>query len=386
MRRALLGVAVLVGVSAAGAGSAWSLADGERGDPPGATCNGLPATEVDASHQAQTGTAGDDVVVLVGEGAVYDALGGNDSICLSPTIRYALVNGDAGDDHVDASAAQARRGYSTEISGGPGSDEIVGSAFRDVMIGGSGDDVVEGGAGGDLLDGDGVDRVGRYSDPLVDGADHVDAGPGNDRIYSSVRGDDGASGADESIGGPGRDTLDHGPSRAGIVLRVQAGVVEGTGTDVPDTFEGFERYEGSGSDDLIVGTEGDDHLDGDFGRDRVFGLGGDDRLELARGRASGGPGDDLLSDGANGPRLRIAMGPGDDRVSLLQGRHTVAMGAGNDRVEFEGLRGTFAIGGGPGFDRVTTIRCKHHRRTGDVVTCDRSTATITSVERVRNRG
>lgn len=154
---------------------------------------------------------------------------------------------------------------------------FFGSDRDDFFVGGDGDDQLFGGGGNDVLRG----------------------GAGNDQIF-------GEGGDDELTGDAGDDTLDGGPGSdllsylaeggsQGILLDLEAqpGTVIDTFGDT-DTIAGFERYEGSGNDDSMIGGAGAEELIGAGGDDTLDGRAGNDLLRGGRGAddLTGGDGDD----------------------------------------------------------------------------------------------
>jgi uncharacterized protein len=131
---------------------------------------------------------------------------------------------------------------------------------------------------------------------------------------------------------------------------------------------GDDRIEGTRGDDVIVARGGDDRIDADRGNDvicagggddRVAGGDGDDEIDVGRGddRVDGGDGDDVI-DGGRGDDLVdggedddvIDGGRGDDRVEGGEGGDEIDAGRGDDRVE--GGDGEDALDGGRGDDRL----------------------------------
>lgn len=153
---------------------------------------------------------------------------------------------------------------------------------------------VAGGGGGGGAGSDGPDTlVGGPSD------DRIDAGGGNDRVYSR-------RGADTVLAGDGADRV----------------------------------YAGRGSD-RIFGGPGPDRLFGEKGADRIHGNEGADVIFVGAGRdwAHGGKGDDVIfaksRHDVDGRRDRegdrIFGGRGDDRINTRDGeRDIITCGPGND--------------------------------------------------------
>ena len=108
-----------------------------------------------------TGTNGDDVSVILGDGSGATAFGlaAQVNITGAEAANDRLtVNMLAGDDVVDAAGVLAGAIQLT-LDGGLGGDVLVGGDGNDVLLGGPGDDVLIGGPGIDTLDGGGDDDV-----------------------------------------------------------------------------------------------------------------------------------------------------------------------------------------------------------------------------------
>ncbi len=130
MKRAILalalGAAVLAPVASV-SGSAAAVAD---------TCRGLPATLVGTPGEVLTGTEGADVI-LSNNARRVDALGGDDTVCLTnhdgsgPNGHYPAVDAGEGDDDVDATAVPSGLEPGAEL--GSGADSYVGGPAQDVV-------------------------------------------------------------------------------------------------------------------------------------------------------------------------------------------------------------------------------------------------------------
>jgi hypothetical protein len=120
------------------------------------------------------------------------------------------------------------------------------------------------------------------------------------------------------------------------------------------------HLEGTGNDDVIVGTEGIDSIRARGGNDLVCGLGGDDNIQ---GNANvdtiyGGEGDDTINGNNNGDFLfgdkgndTIYGGNGGDVIYGDDGADTIYGGNGNDMIS--GVAGHDIISGGEGDDKIS---------------------------------
>jgi Ca2+-binding RTX toxin-like protein len=111
------------------------------------------------------GTAGDDVVVVAGQGSDVQVVGLATSITVSgaePAIDRLTISASDGSDVVDASGLTAGS-MALVIDGGVGDDVLIGGDGDDSITGGEGDDVLIGGPGTDTLNG------GPGDDTLIDG-------------------------------------------------------------------------------------------------------------------------------------------------------------------------------------------------------------------------
>ncbi len=229
-----------------------------------------------------------------------------------------------GADVIDARGA----GGGVTIYGGQRDDIIYGSAFGDQIAGGSGDDMIMGEAGADHIYGDSgfnIDLSERLSvatangnqvltvvtedafgdirptfDPLIAGADTIDAGAGNDIVFG-----------------------DHGIiTQAGSTQRLTniGRVIMVVGNQFDDGDD--DTLLGGAGDDIVLGGTGADDIDAGAGNDIVFGDHGQVDLSTS---ASG----DLA-----GVSLVQTIEPTVGDVDTIQG------GLGNDQV-FGGAAGDF---------------------------------------------
>ncbi len=131
-------------------------------------CQGVPVTHTfDAQDgSTQSGTSGDDVILVLAGPATILAGAGDDLVCVIGPQDDIQVYGGSGDD---------------QIWGGPGSGLLNGGSGDDALRGEGGDDVLDAGNSGEALD-------------------WLDGGPGDDVLY-------GDGGVDVLIGGDGNDAF-----------------------------------------------------------------------------------------------------------------------------------------------------------------------------------
>jgi Ca2+-binding RTX toxin-like protein len=246
-------------------------------------------TEEDAALYL-TGSNGDDVVTATySSGAVtftaglgseggFDNVAAAEGDCQPPAAGSVVcavkgapdsivLAGLAGNDELRAANFPATT--SVVILGNEGNDKLAGGdETEDAVVDGPGDDVVNAADRDDAL-------------PNNEGADDLDAGPGEDLFVS-----DAVCDGDSLDGGPGRDnanwanfdfavTIDMGAERAGLV-----------GSDGEPDCEGgpltvltrLEDIEGTGAGDVMIGDAGPNQLLGRSGPDRYYSGDGNDSI------------------------------------------------------------------------------------------------------------
>jgi alpha-tubulin suppressor-like RCC1 family protein len=162
------------------------------GGAPPPMCDGQVVTV--NLNEAETPTAGADVILGTPVGETINALGGADRICAG-----------GGNDTVNA---------------GPGADRVFGQGGNDTLRGGDVGDRLDGGVGNDTLSGDAgndtlLGQVGNDAANGGTGNDTATGHGGNDRLNGQAGGDTlaGSSGADTLDGGAGNDRLNGGTQR-----------------------------------------------------------------------------------------------------------------------------------------------------------------------------
>jgi hypothetical protein len=201
------------------------------------------------------------------------------------------------------------------------------------------------GAGDDLVDLSNAEGgAGNVSAPYGPRFE-VDTGPGNDEVIEGARGIQARLGTGDDIvrprrnlppqaiavggsisefdGGDGFDVVDESGRARSFRIDLRAGTIRTSGMAVDDLeahLASIENAVGSGGNDTIKGTNGDNRLIGGAGADTLEGLGGDDRLaafldelppanpvqgasaETDRDTLDGGSGADVLNVSGDGLR------------------------------------------------------------------------------------
>ena len=208
------------------------------------------------------GRAGPDTFILIGGNDTIDGGDGHDGVLYASDTAQTGVSVDLAEGTATGMAAKstfldslsniesaAGTHFADTLVGSDAANQLFGNGGRDVLRGGAGNDTLSGGGGADFLDGGlGADIMngGSGDDTFV--LDHVgdrfDAGPGADRLITSV---------DVELG--------DNASVAEILLRGDADLrVDG------DRF-GSTRIVGNGGDNILVESGGADTLEGGGGRD-----------------------------------------------------------------------------------------------------------------------
>ena len=307
------------------------------------------------------GTQGADAItVTAGGGAiVVGGLSAQTSLFAADATDKLTINGQAGDDIIDASALAAGK-IALTLNGGLGNDIIKGSGGDDVINGGDGNDVAHMGAGDDVFvwnpgdDNDTIDGQAGSDTMRFNGAniaENIDISANGDharffRDVANVTMDlDNVETIDfNAFGGADRIVVNDLSGTDVKQVNIDLAANGGGGDGAADTV----TVQGTSGDDVIVlSIDGNGALviDGlasriviehfEFGLDtvQINGLGGADVIE-----ASGV--------GANGPNLVLNGGDGDDVLVGSPGNDTILGGAGDDVLLGNG--GIDVLDGGPG--------------------------------------
>ena len=309
------------------------------------------------------GTQGADAItVTAGGGAiVVGGLSAQTSLFAADATDKLTINGQAGDDIIDASALAAGK-IALTLNGGLGNDIIKGSGGDDVINGGDGNDVAHMGAGDDVFvwnpgdDNDTVDGQDGTDTMLFNGAnisENIDISANGDharffRDIANVTMDlDNVETIDfNALGGADKIVVNDlsGTDVSTVNIDLAAAIGGTAGDGQPDVI----TVNATGGDDVIqlsIDANGALVIDGlasriviehfELGMDKVQinGLGGADVIE-----ASGV--------GANGPLLVFDGGDGDDVLIGSAGNDVILGGNGDDVLIGGG--GSDVLDGGPG--------------------------------------
>ncbi|MDF8334788.1 beta strand repeat-containing protein [Novosphingobium cyanobacteriorum] len=273
-----------------------------------------------------------------------DTVAGNGKVLAS--VSFTLAGGPAlldltGTANIDGTGSEGNdtingNSAANTLSGLVGSDRLFGNAGRDTLLGGDGDDTLgggtdndtlDGGSGNDLLDGGtGADKMsgGEGTDRyIVDNVGDVviEAGTALDLVYTTV--DFTAAVGVEFISAILASEI--GVTGDGL-FTTNALVLTGNGSD--NTIVGNDgdgTYDGKGGNDVIVGGRGDDTLLGGAGNDWLIALDG-------RNSVTGGEDADVFllslnADGTSGVTTVTDFTAGTDKVGIDTDR---VFGAGFD--------------------------------------------------------
>jgi len=285
----------------------------------------------------------DHILAGGGDDDIHRSRGGNDSVDLG-----------SGDDNL---YSDVNVEGIVHVRGGTGRDYLGGSASHDLFEGGEGADGINAGAGDDRIFGDHIAdtaeliSLGASQSPSGEIGEWINAGDGNDQIYSGS-GDDliaGGDGNDFIVAGAGDDLILSDSQTTSPANWREWSWSEHITTDA----DGITSYSythdpvllstsnGSG-DDVVYAGAGNDVFEGGKGSDTAYLENGDDKAWGSEGNdvLLGGTGNDLLhgdnADDATGSAQHghdfLDGGEGDDRLYGGSGSDTLYGGAGNDSL------------------------------------------------------
>jgi Ca2+-binding RTX toxin-like protein len=307
------------------------------------------------------GTQGADAITVgsAGDTIVVSGLSAQTSLFGAEATDKLTVNGQGGDDIIDASSLAAGK-IALTLNGGLGNDIIKGSGGADLITGGDGNDFVQMGGGDDVFvwnpgdDNDTIDGQAGSDTMLFNGAniaENIDISANGDharffRDVANVTMDlDNVETIDfNAFGGADKIVVNDLSGTDVSLVNIDLAANGGGGDGQPDTV----TVNATAGDDVIllsVDANGALVIDGlasriviehfEFGVDtvQINGLGGADVIE-----ASGV--------GANGPNLVLNGGDGDDVLVGSAGNDVILGGAGDDILIGNG--GVDVLDGGPG--------------------------------------
>jgi uncharacterized delta-60 repeat protein len=336
-----------------------------------------------------TGGDGNDTVAGGGDNDWVSGNAGNDVLAGGDAIDWVDYSAAGSAVQVDLGAGTATGDGNDTLSG---FEAVRGSSYGDNLKGGGANEQFVGGAGNDTIDGGGGDHNGvAYWDVSGTGGVSVNLaastaadGQGGTDTLANIQDATGSknddtivgSNADNNLnGGLGNDSIDGGlgndwtgyyDATAGVNLNLGTGVVTGGGGN--DTLASIENASGSGYNDTITGTSGDNALRGEAGNDTIDGGAGNDyitggsgndslagntgtdtvdyyysdanagvNVNLATGAATGGGGNDTLSgfENVSATDFNDTL-TGDLNGNFIQaqgGNDSVSAGAGNDTID-----------------------------------------------------
>jgi hypothetical protein len=326
--------------------------------PAATTCLGRPVTVV-ASSSVTTGTEGDDVVAMTPGGwNQFDALGGNDTICMAvpaaiggsdPWPPTGWVEAGAGNDMVmDESEVVA--GAQVSVGLGAGDDSFTGNGLSERVFADS--------------------SIQTYDGPVPAGTqrDLIDSGAGADTVYTAAV--EGQLNADRIVFGAGEATVDYrGAMGPDGVLDVSAATSARLQVPLPGAalpvavgelvVDNAARRATVGGTTVLTWT----------GEIRSFQLGRDP------GTSSGLPVSFIGTDADEG--VAVSGGPIGD----------VRFGAGDDYLKVEAYNDPFvprSLDGGPGSDtaQIDTACLVLTVVVDETVACDGAPGPLVGVEEV----
>ncbi|MDD5058244.1 MAG: putative Ig domain-containing protein, partial [Sideroxydans sp.] len=283
-----------------------------------------------------------------------------DQILFPAAVYGAAAPADSGADVIYAGKGADRvwAGAGDDvIFGEDGNDRLYGEEGNDILIGGAGDDILSGGEGRDIYvynKGDGSDTIlETTSDNIVRFGDGIGANNIILRLGSLML--DFGNGDAIHIEGFDRNDAFNSSSISSFEF------ADGSKLSITELLaRGFD-LNGTGGDDIIMGTTATDRIDGMAGDDYLRGNGGDDVLlggvgndtllgEDGNDSLDGGEGADVMSGGAGNDTL--AGGAGDDQLDGGAGADTLTGGAGNDTYIVDDVADTVVEAAGEGQDTV----------------------------------
>ncbi|WP_146037982.1 Hint domain-containing protein [Tabrizicola aquatica] len=210
-------------------------------------------------------------------------------------------------------------------------DSIIGTAGDYYDLQGGDDTLFAGGGNDTVFGGSGDDRIdgGTGNDALYGGSglDSLVGGAGNDTLFGGTD----AGGFDTLIGGDGFDYVSYSGLGSGVTVNLGTGIASGGGGD--DLISQVEGVIGGNAADNITGNDGNNDLRGLGGNDTINGGLGDDTIE-------GGLGNDNMVGGGGNDTLSFDNAAAGVTVNLGNGTASGSQTGSDTFSEFEGVLGS----------------------------------------------
>jgi len=283
------------------------------------------------------GGAGDDT--LVGAAGVDLLVGGDGNDTAQYTVSAVTASladpslnaGRAAGDVYDSIENLGGSEWNDVLYGDGNANILTGNAGQDLLSGGDGNDTLTGNNGSDTLIGGAGDDVLTAGDDVEGHGDLLEGGAGADTLTGSSKG--------QTIA-----TYEH--STAGVSIDLMAQTAHG-GDAEGDVLAAIPNLIGSAFDDVLTasdydavrdffirGGDGDDRITSRNGSDTsfhsIYGDAGNDTLDIARGLADAGSGDDTIIGHYHG--LSLVLDGGGGRLADV----TIG-GEGYDTIDFSAL-------------------------------------------------
>lgn len=241
------------------------------------------------------------------------------------------------------------------LEGGPGNDYLEGQEGNDLLTGDTGSDTLRGGLGQDtylFTIGDGIDRIEDVAS--IGEGNRIQFGVGVTQGDLRFSHDEGGRTLTIQVGSSAADQLvltNFDPSGATGSLVVETlAFADGSEVTLASLLGPTITIYGTESDDVAVGTAGDDGIDAGSGDDVVYGNAGNDCILAGAGvdSVTGDDGADAIFGGSETDYLY--GGEGDDVIDGEEGNDVVVGDAGNDALS--GGIGNDVLNGGAGSDQM----------------------------------